>query len=68
VTGGWRKLYKEKRHTLYSTKYCYDDQTKKGDIDRKCRRRGEMRNAYKILAGKPDRKDVSLRTWAQMGG
>jgi hypothetical protein len=55
VTGGWRKLYNEELHNLYSSP----------SIIRKIKprrmrwtgnvaRMGEKRNAYSILVGKPE--------------
>jgi hypothetical protein len=42
VTGGWRKLH--------------NDQVKEDEIGGACSTNGEKRNAYKVLAGKPERK------------
>jgi hypothetical protein len=51
VTGEWRKLHNEELNNLYSTP----------DIirqikSRRMRRRGEERNAYKVVMGKPEGK------------
>jgi hypothetical protein len=36
------------------TKYYWGDQIKEGEIGRACSTHGQMRNAFKILVGKPD--------------
>jgi hypothetical protein len=53
VTGGWRKLHTEELHNLYPTKYCYADY--EDDMGGACCV-GEMRNVYKVLVGKPERR------------
>jgi hypothetical protein len=67
VTGGWRKLYNEELHGLYSSQNIIRN------IKSKMMRwvgyvanMGEMRNAYKILVGKPEGKRPLRRprhTW-----
>jgi hypothetical protein len=47
VTGEWRKLHK---------KYHADDKVKKTEMGRVCSTYGKKRDAYRILAGKPDGK------------
>jgi hypothetical protein len=59
VTGGWRKLHNEELHNLYSSPSIIR-MTK--SIRMKwagyVARIGEKRNAYMILAGKPERKSA----------
>jgi hypothetical protein len=38
------------------TKYDYDDQIKKNDMGVECSMQGEIRNSYKVLSGKSERK------------
>jgi hypothetical protein len=38
--------------------YYWDDQIKKDEIDRAFSMRGEMRNAYKVFAGKAEGKTL----------
>jgi hypothetical protein len=56
VTGDCRKVHKEIHH-LYITKHFWDDQIKmrlKAHV-------GQVRNACKVLVGKPERK--TCKTW-----
>jgi hypothetical protein len=57
VTGGWRKLHNEELYNLYSSpsiiRMIKSRRTRwTGHIARK----GEKRNGYRILAGKPEGK------------
>jgi hypothetical protein len=57
VTGGWRKLYNEEFHNLYSSPSIIKNvQDKEDEMGRACSTNGEKRNAYRILVGKPERK------------
>jgi hypothetical protein len=49
VTGGWRKLHNEELHTLYCSRNIIRIR-----LARLVARLGEIRNAYKILVGKPE--------------
>jgi hypothetical protein len=51
VVGGWRRLHNEELHNLYASSNII-----RVIKSRKMRRVGEMRNAYKILVGKPEKK------------
>jgi hypothetical protein len=63
VTGGWRKLYNEELHNLYSS-----PSTIRIIKSRKMRwaghvaRMGEKRNVYRLLVGKPKRKETTRKT------
>jgi hypothetical protein len=48
VAGGWRRLHNEERHNLHASQNIL----RGGNVAR----RGELRNAYKILVGKPEWK------------
>jgi hypothetical protein len=53
VAGGWRRLHNEELHKLYSLPYVIrDDQV--GELGGSCSIHGEMRNAFKMLFGKPE--------------
>jgi len=53
VVGGWRRLHNEELHNLYTTRVIKSRRMRwTGHVS--CM--GEMRNAYKILVGKPERK------------
>jgi hypothetical protein len=54
VTGGWRKLHNE-LHNLYSSPSRMH-QVKEYEMGRACSTHFEMRNAYRILVGKPEGK------------
>jgi hypothetical protein len=60
VTGGWRKLYSEEIHNLY-----YPPNIIRVTKSRRIRwaahaaKMGEIRNAYKILVGKPEERSDS---------
>jgi hypothetical protein len=57
VTGGRRKLHNEKLHNLYFSPKCnYTDQVKEDSMGR-----GEKRNSYKILVGKPEGSKLRRR-------
>jgi hypothetical protein len=67
MTGGWRKLHNEELHNLY-----YSPSIIRMIMSRRMRwaghvaQRGEKRNAYRILVGKPEGKRPlgrPRRTW-----
>jgi hypothetical protein len=66
VMGEWRKLHNEELHNLYSSP----------DIIRQVKSRrmrwvghvaGEERKVYKVLVGKPRRKETTWKTKAYVG-
>jgi hypothetical protein len=65
VTEGWRKKHNEELHNLYSSPHYQDDQIKDDDMARTCSKHGEMRNVYKILAGKPEGTRPLRRPWCR---
>jgi hypothetical protein len=54
VTGEWRKLHKEELQDLYSSPSKI--RIIKPMIGGACSTNGEKRNAYRLLAGKPEKK------------
>jgi hypothetical protein len=55
VTGGWRKLYNEELHNLYSSPNIIRMIKSRRMIwAEHLARMGEKRNAYRILVGKPE--------------
>jgi hypothetical protein len=57
VTGEWRKLHKEELHDLYSSPSIIRIIKSRGmRWASHVARRGEKRNAYRLLMGKPDGK------------
>jgi hypothetical protein len=68
VAGGWRISYTEEFHNLYSSSCIWVIKSRTmrqvGHIAYKV----EMKNAYKILLKKPDRKGTTQSTYAEMGG
>jgi hypothetical protein len=57
VTGGWRKLYNEGLHNLYSSPSIIRMiKSRRMRWTAHVARMGEKRNAYRILVGKPEGK------------
>jgi hypothetical protein len=57
VTGGWRKLYNEELHNLYSSPSIMRMiKSRRLKLVAHVARVGERRNAYRILVGKPEGK------------
>jgi hypothetical protein len=57
VTGGWRKLFNEELHNLYSSRSIIRMiKSRKIIWAGHVARMGEKRNAYRILVGKPEGK------------
>jgi hypothetical protein len=57
VTGGWRKLHNEELHNLYSSPSIIRKmKSRRMRWTGHVARMGEKRNAYRILAGKPEGK------------
>jgi hypothetical protein len=57
VTGGWRKLYNEELHNLYSSPSIIRIiKSRRMRWAGHLARMGEKRNVYRILVGKPERK------------
>jgi hypothetical protein len=62
VTGGWRKLYNEKLHDLYSSLSIIRMIKSRRIIwAGQVARIGEKRKAYRLLVGKPDGKRALRR-------
>jgi hypothetical protein len=55
VAGGWRRLHNEELHNLYFSPN-FIKVIKSGSVWEHVACMGEMRNAYKILFRKPERK------------
>jgi hypothetical protein len=63
VTGGWRKLHNEALHSLYSSPSIIRMiKSRRMRWTGNVARMGEKRNAYRILAGKPEGKRPLGRT------
>jgi hypothetical protein len=56
VTGSWRKLHNEKLHNLYSLPSLIRMINSRMKWAGYVARKGEKRNAYRILVGKPEGK------------
>jgi hypothetical protein len=56
VTGGWRKLHNEQLHNLYSSPNIRIMKLKRMRWAGHVARMEQMRNAYKMLVGKPEGK------------
>jgi hypothetical protein len=57
VTGGWRKLYNEELHNLYSSpSKIRIIKPRRMRLAGHVARMGEKRNVYRLLVGKPERK------------
>jgi hypothetical protein len=54
VTGGWRKLHYEELHSVYSSPNIIRTITSRRIWAGHVARMAEKRNAYRILAGKPE--------------
>jgi hypothetical protein len=58
VRGGWRKLHNEERHNLYSSPSIIREmKLRRMRSAGHVARMGEKRNAYRILVGKPEKRD-----------
>jgi hypothetical protein len=64
---GWRRLYNELHNSYTTTNIIRATNTRKVTLAGNVADMGEMRNAYKILGGKPIEVTI-LKTWVQMGG
>jgi hypothetical protein len=63
VTGGWRTLHNEELHNLFGTSHTFRViKSRKMICAGHVARMGDMRNAYKILIGKPERNKKIGRT------
>jgi hypothetical protein len=57
VMGGWRKPHTEELHDLYSSPSIIQNyKVEEDEVGGECRANGEMRTAYRLLVGKPERK------------
>jgi hypothetical protein len=62
VTGGWRKLHNEELHGLYSSPYIIRMiKLRRMRWARNVAHMKEIRNEYKILVGKPEGKEETIR-------
>jgi hypothetical protein len=63
VTGGWRKLCNEELHNLYSSPSIIRI-IKLGRMrsTEHVARMGEKRNVYRLLVGKPEGKETTMKT------
>jgi hypothetical protein len=59
VTGEWRKLHNEELNDFY---YSWGDQIKKSDRSRACSTYRVMRDARRVLVGKPEGKRLLGRS------
>jgi hypothetical protein len=70
MAGGWRRLHDEELHNLYaSANIIRGIKPRRMRWARHVARMAEMRNAYKILARKPERKKPlvrSRRRWEEL--
>jgi hypothetical protein len=63
VTGGWRKLHNEELHKLDSSPSIIRIiKSRRMSWAGHVARMGEKRNAYRILVGKPERKETTRKT------
>jgi hypothetical protein len=63
VTGGWRKLHNEELHSLYSSPSIIRMiKSRRMKWAGHVARMGENRNAYRVLVGKPRRKETTGKT------
>jgi len=69
VTGGWRRLYDEELHNVYTSPNIIR-MTKSRRVERAGHGAGmrEMRNTYKILVGKPEGKSPPEDRDVRVGG
>jgi hypothetical protein len=56
MSEGWRKLQNEELHNLYSSPNIIRTIKTRRMMDSACSTKGEKRNAYRILVGKPEGK------------
>jgi hypothetical protein len=72
VAGGWRRLHNEELHNMYaSLNIITVIKSRKMGLMVHVARMGELRNAYKILVGKPEGKRSfgrSRRRWEYWNG
>jgi hypothetical protein len=63
VTGDWRKLHNEELHNLYaSPNIIRMIKSRRMKWAGHVARMGETRNAYRILVGRPERKETTRKT------
>jgi hypothetical protein len=63
VTGSWRKFHSEELHNFYFSRSIIKViRSKRMRCVGHVPHMGEMRNSYKILVGKPERKRLLCRT------
>jgi hypothetical protein len=68
VTREWRKLHNEELHVLYSSPNIARVITARMRWARHVARMGEERGVYRVLVGKPERKETTVETQAFVGG
>jgi hypothetical protein len=69
VAGGWRRLHIEELHNLYtSLNIIRMIKSRRMRWEGHVARMGQLRNAYKVLVGKPERKIILEWILGKLGG
>jgi hypothetical protein len=69
VVGDWKRLLNEELHNLYiSLNIIGVIKSRRGRWTGHVECMGAMRNACKIFVGKPEGKEATWKTYAQIGG
>jgi hypothetical protein len=62
VEEGWRRLHNQELHTLYASPNIMRVIKSRMRWTGHVARMGDMRNAYNVLVGKPDKEEITWRT------